>query len=113
MSNGNFAPSFTAAKLYRKQSAKGGIYFTGRLGGAKVTLLKSNETAENGDEVWSLLFSEAAPYQPKGNASASSATGSRRTRLDPQRPLDTADRPAGRRDDDARQAAELNDPIPF
>jgi hypothetical protein len=39
-------------RLYRKTSAKGSVYFTGRLGGAKITLLKSNETAENGDEIW-------------------------------------------------------------
>ena len=101
-----FAPSFAAAKLYRKTSAKGGTYYTGRLGGAKVTLLKSNEVAENGDEVWSLLLSEAAPYQGKdgGQKSRSYARGA-----DTQRPLETAERPTGRRD----QAEHLNDPIPF
>jgi hypothetical protein len=111
-----FAPSFTAAKLYRKTSAKGGTYFTGRMGGVKVALLKTNEVADDGSELWSLVFSEAAPYQPKAASNGSSgptgSNGGKRKRLDPQRPLDTADRPAG---DDARQrqAATMNDPIPF
>jgi hypothetical protein len=101
-----FAPSFAAAKLYRKISAKGGTYYVGRLGGAKVTLLKSNEVAENGDEVWSLMLSEATPYQGKdsGQKSRAYARGA-----DTQRPLETAERPTGRCDHDDR----LNDPIPF
>jgi hypothetical protein len=111
-----FAPSFTAAKLYRKTSAKGGTYFTGRMGGVKVALLKTNEVADDGSELWSLVFSEAAPYQPKdGNASAPAKRKSH-VRGDPQRPLDTADRLAGRcADDEARQhqAETMNDPIPF
>jgi hypothetical protein len=102
-----FAPSFAAAKLYRKTSAKGGTYYVGRLGGAKVTLLKSNEVAENGDEVWSLMLSEATPYQTKG--SVYKTGGRRHARDDPQRPLETADRLAGHRE----QADHLNDPMPF
>ena len=33
--------SIVAAKRYRKTSAKGATYFTGRMGGVRVTLLKS------------------------------------------------------------------------
>ena len=62
------------------------------------------------------VFSEAASYQPKdGNASAP-AKRKRYVRSDPQRPLETADRPAGRGADDEgrqRQAETMNDPIPF
>jgi hypothetical protein len=59
----SYPPSFTAAKLYRKTSKTGSTYYVGRLGGIKVAVVKSNETVESGDEVWNLLFSEAAPYQ--------------------------------------------------
>jgi hypothetical protein len=112
MSNGTYAPSFTAAKLYRKTSAKGSTYYVGRLGGAKVTLLKSNETAENGDEVWSLMLSEAAPYQPKGDAKPHEAKSRAYARgADTQRPLETSDRPAGR--DDHQPRGDMNDPLPF
>jgi hypothetical protein len=68
----DYGPSFTAAKMYRKTSAKGVTYFAGRLGGVKVALLKSKETAENGDEIWSLIFSEAPPYKPRDDAKAES-----------------------------------------
>ena len=31
----------------------------------KVALVKSKEISEDGSEIWNLLFSEAAPYQPR------------------------------------------------
>lgn len=57
------APSFTAARLFKKTSASGNEYFTGRLGGVRVSLLKSKEVAEDGGEIWSLMFAEA-PSKP-------------------------------------------------
>jgi hypothetical protein len=42
-------PSFILTRLFRKKSEKGNTYFTGRLGGARVVLLKSNDTAAGGD----------------------------------------------------------------
>jgi hypothetical protein len=68
----NYGPSFKAANLYRKTSAKGATYFVGRMGGVKVALLKSSHTADNGDEIWSLMLSEAQPYQPRDDAKAQS-----------------------------------------
>jgi hypothetical protein len=114
-----FAPSFTAATLYRKTSTTGGTYFTGRMGGVKVALVKSAERADDGGEMWSLLSSEAAPYVPKDGAAPK-----RKTYVtgDPQRPLDSARRPAGKpagkpaetpSEAQARQSATMNDPIPF
>lgn len=66
MSNG-FKPSFVAAKLYRKKSEKtGATYFTGRMGGVRVALMKARDQADGADsEVWELLFSEAPPYKPR------------------------------------------------
>ena len=55
----NYPPSFQAARLYRKISASGNTYFTGRWGGARVTLLKSNETADDGGEICNLMLAEA------------------------------------------------------
>lgn len=77
----DYGPSFAAAKLYRKKSAKGTTYFVGRMGGVKVALVKSRETAENGDEIWSLMFSEAQ-QKPKDKA----------PQTDHQRPPDDAPR---------------------
>ena len=60
-----YKPSFSAARLYRKTSKTGATYFTGRMGGVKVALLKSKDAADDGGEIWNLVFSEAPPYQPK------------------------------------------------
>lgn len=38
-------------------------YFTGRLGGARITLLKSRETADDGGEIWQLMIAEAPQRQ--------------------------------------------------
>lgn len=60
MSNSNSYPqSFQVAKLYRKKSEKGNTYFAGRWGGARVTLFKSKEVADDGGEIWSLMLAEA------------------------------------------------------
>jgi hypothetical protein len=86
MSSGNSRPpSFVLTRLYRKKSEKGNTYFTGRLGGARVVLLKSNDTADDGGEIWNLLASEAQPKRddagqrqpkapPEGNNPAPPAT---------------------------------------
>src|SRR5262245_20840176 len=66
MSMSNYPPSFQAARLYRKISASGNTYFTGRWGGARVTLLKSNETADDGAEIWNLMLAEAPAKSTSG-----------------------------------------------
>ena len=54
------APSFALTRLYRKKSEKtGATYFAGRLGGARLVLLKSGDTSDDGSEIWNLLISEA------------------------------------------------------
>ena len=55
----NYAPSFPLTRMFRKTSKEGKTYFAGRLGGAKIALLKSKETADDGGEIWTLMISEA------------------------------------------------------
>ena len=55
----NHPPSFPLTRLFRKKSEKGNTYFTGRLGGARLVLLKSNDSADDGAEIWTLMISEA------------------------------------------------------
>ena len=77
-SNGNstdYPPSFRACKLYRKKSKAGATFFSGRWGGAKIALVKTKDVADNGEEIWALLLSEAPqkdeqPSQAKPNAPA-------------------------------------------
>jgi hypothetical protein len=55
----NYPQSFQVAKLFRRKSEKGNTYFVGRWGGARVTVLKSKETTDDGTEVWALMLGEA------------------------------------------------------
>ncbi len=55
----NYQPGLVAARLYKRTSAKGNEYFSGRLGGVSIALLKSRETTDEGGEIWELMFSEA------------------------------------------------------
>jgi hypothetical protein len=54
-----YGPSLTALKLYKRTSQKGTTYFTGRMGRLKVALLKSNETTDDGFEIWNLVYQQA------------------------------------------------------
>ncbi len=109
MSNTTFAPSFTAARLFEKTSAKGNTYLTGRMGSIRVTLMKSRETAEDGSPIWEMKFAEAPPYQPKSDGKP--ARGSQAVR-DHARPLETAQRGAGTREPSAGLSAAHQE-IPF
>jgi hypothetical protein len=87
----NHPPSFVLTKLYRKKSEKGNTYFTGRLGGARVVLLKSNDTADDGGEVWNLLASEAPAKRDQDAAQRPQEPERRQTapaQRDWQRPMD-------------------------
>ena len=68
------APSFPICRLEHRTSAKGIEYFSGFLGGARVTLLKSNETGRDGHEVWHLMVAEGKLYPPKDAGSKVAAT---------------------------------------
>lgn len=80
--NSNHAPSFRLIRLYRKTSQKGSTYFAGRLGGAKVTLLKARDTADDGGEIWDLLVAEA----PQKTQDAREPAGPSQPRAGRQRP---------------------------
>jgi hypothetical protein len=60
MSTGDYAPSFPLCRLYRKTSKRTEQdYWVGRLGMAKVVLLKARETADDGGEIWHLMVQQA------------------------------------------------------
>ena len=91
----NHAPSFTLTRLFRKKSEKGNTYFIGRLAGARVVLLKSNDTADDGGEIWNLLISEASVRRDTDAAQARREQPAERAApvsgpTDWQRPLDDA-----------------------
>lgn len=52
-----FPPSVVATKLYERTSAKGNPYLTGRWGGLRVAVLKTQEQDSEGNAVWEMRFS--------------------------------------------------------
>ena len=93
-----FAPSFVAAKLYEKTSKNGNAYLVGRLGGVRLTVMKSRETSEDGAAIYSLMFSEAQPYQPPSNG----------TQRNKQRPLTRR-----RTEDEPGSDLDIDQSVPF
>jgi hypothetical protein len=86
----NYPQSFTLTRLYRKKSEKtGATHFTGRLANARVVLLKSNDTADDGAEIWNLLISEA----PKRDNEAGQRQEPPATQPERQQPARTWQRP--------------------
>lgn len=88
---GNHAPSFQAARLFRKTSANGNTYFTGRLGGARVTLLKSRDVADDGGEIWSLMLAEAPQRPQEARQRPGSSSDHQRARRTSERRHNTAE----------------------
>ena len=103
--NSNHNPSFRLTRLYRKQSQQGRTYFTGRLAGARITLLKAKDTADDGGEIWDLLIAEAPPPKQRQDAQ----DGAQRQERQPAAEDARRDyqRPTGQ-----RQASD-DDTIPF
>jgi hypothetical protein len=102
----NYAPSFRAARLYRKTSDKGNTYFTGRWGGARVSLLKSRDVAEDGGEIWDLMLAEApAPRQQQQTPASDEA------KRQAQRPIEQPT--TQRRSEQSEPRGSLDDAIPF
>jgi hypothetical protein len=63
-------PKVRIARLYEKRSQAGSQYFTGRMGGARVLLLRDQEAAEDGTPMWNLLV-EQADERPREKRGAS------------------------------------------
>ena len=89
----DYPQSFQACRLFRKTSQAGNTYFTGRWGGARVTLLKSNETADGGGEIWNLMLAEAPAKSTSGPWLNPAEWKPPRRRHKSSSPLSRADRP--------------------
>ena len=54
----DYGDQVTLARVYEKISKKPrNTYFVGRIGLAKIAILRSKETAENGDAIWNIVLS--------------------------------------------------------
>ena len=92
----DYGPSIKITQLYERESRNGNRYFSGRLGYAKLVVLKSDKTADDGTPIWDVLMQEAPRPKPERTAAA-----------DPK--SEAQQQPASRDDFNA----PLNDEIPF
>lgn len=60
-----FPPSISVAKLYERTSQRGRLYMTGRMGGVKIAVLKTDDADDEGHPIWEMKFSPAPPSKAK------------------------------------------------
>jgi hypothetical protein len=82
----DYSPSIKIARLYEKTSKSGNVYFTGRLGMAKIAILKSKEVAEDGSPIWDVLMSEAPARSGATRATKAPAKAPEAEQRDPVKP---------------------------
>jgi hypothetical protein len=104
--NGNrsgYGPSIPLCRLFERVSKNGNYYLTGRLGAAKIAILKSSETTEDGTPIWNVLLQEGTPPKAKAESAES----------EPQRVRTEPDPEYAARRDYQRPSPSMNDEIPF
>jgi len=76
----DYGPGIKVCRVYEKTSEAGNTYFVGRWGAARINILRSRETADDGTPIWEVLFYSApapllnklerppwpAPHKPDG-----------------------------------------------
>lgn len=68
MSASQHSPTVALCRLYKCTSKTGSTYFRGRMGPARVVLLKDREISDDGSEIWNLLVQEAPPKGEAGDS---------------------------------------------
>jgi hypothetical protein len=68
---------------HERTSKNGNVYLAGRLGAARLTILKSRDTADDGGAIWEVLLQEGPP--PKAAASSPARDSGDRPSGEPQR----------------------------
>jgi hypothetical protein len=73
----DYGDQVTLGRLYEKVSKKSGnTYLVGRLGMAKIAILKSKDTSDNGDAIWNIVISEGQNDKRQGRAEQGTDTQS-------------------------------------
>jgi len=83
-----YPPSVPLARLYERTSKTGNTYLAGRLGLARVAILKTNTTDDEGNPIWELRLSEAPPADKQDAKGGPRAGRENQAKRDWQRPAD-------------------------
>jgi hypothetical protein len=72
-----YGRSILLARLYERVAKRSGNhYLTGRLGAAKITVLKSHDTTDDGVAIWNVVLAEPPPdKRARNDAPHSTAEG--------------------------------------
>ena len=111
-----FLPSVVATKLYERTSAKGNPYLTGRWGGLRVAVLKTQEQDSEGNAIWEVRLSSAPPSARSKTKEIDGPSGARELIYTAVDPDDVGGIPAARprdRSGSGFDARQLDDEIPF
>jgi hypothetical protein len=102
MTDRTASPLLPACKLWEKTSASGNTYLVGRMGGVRVLVLQNNRPEGDSDATHVLMFTEAAPMQPRPSPETLSrpAPAPRRTAPPLRRSGDGRHAPTHRIEDD-------------
>jgi hypothetical protein len=84
-----YPPSVTIARLYERTSKTGNTYLAGRLGLARVAILKTNQTDDEGNAIWEVRLSETPQTDKQDARGGSRAGGDNQAKRDWQRPART------------------------
>lgn len=119
-SDQKYGPSITVARLYERVSKNGNHYLVGRMGMAKIAILKSADTTDDGVPIWNIVLQEAPRNDHRADESdhAEQRETSLRTASGHQPESRPRRQPSERRSFDdperrERQHLEMNDQIPF
>ena len=69
----DYDPPIVAAKLRKRISKKGAEYLAGYMGLLRVVVLKTNETADDGSDIYNLIFSQAEDRRQRQDTKPSPA----------------------------------------
>lgn len=84
-----YPPSVPLARLYERTSKTGNTYLAGRIGLARVAILKTNTTDDGGTPIWEVRLSEAPQADKQEAKGGPRPQREDQAKRDWQRPADT------------------------
>ena len=72
--------------MYRRTAKSGGSYFSGKLDGARITLVKSSKKTDDDQEIWNLLQDEIPERKPDPRARTAGGDPDFRRQVDDEIP---------------------------
>lgn len=79
----SYPPQVRLGRLYEKTSKSGNVYLSGRIGMARIVIVKSREPTDDGTAMWDILLSQAPDRSQKAGERAEDKSADRYLRREP------------------------------